>query len=55
MDKPCKTSYNQGYLDGLNAAALLCEIETKGKDSRFSPLIRKIAQKMLLKLEVKNG
>lgn len=43
--------YEKGYLDGLNAAALLCECETKGKDSRFAPMIRKIAQKMLLRLD----
>ena len=46
------TNYEQGYIDGLNAAAMLCEWESKGKESRFAPLIRSMAQKMILKLEM---
>ena len=52
------TDYEKGYLDGLNAAALCCEysngVDSK-KVSRMAERIRAVAQKMMLKLERKNG
>lgn len=55
MDKLDEKSYTKGYIDGLHAAALVCEARVTRGESRFAPLIRSIAQKMLLKLEAKNG
>lgn len=49
------TEYEQGYLEGLNAAAMLCEWETKGKDSRFAPMIRQMAMRLMLKLDTPQG
>lgn len=48
------TEREQGYIEGLNAAALLCEYHTKGKDSRFAPLIRQLAQKFMLTLDAQS-
>ena len=47
------TDYEKGYLDGLNAAAMACEWNTKGKTSRFSAIIRAMVQKYLLRIENK--
>jgi len=52
------TDYEKGYFDGLNAAALCCEysngVDSK-KVSRMAERIRAVAQKMMLKMERKNG
>lgn len=45
------TDYERGYIDGLQASALVCEWETKGRKSRLAEKILQVAQKMLLRLE----
>lgn len=58
MDNLDEKSYTKGYIDGLHAAAMCCEysngINSK-RVSRMAEKIRAMAQKMLLKLETKNG
>ena len=49
------TEHEKGYLEGLQAAALVCQYSAGDKTSHLSNKIMSLHNKTLLEIEAKNG
>lgn len=49
------TEHEKGYLEGLQAAALVCQENSRDRNSYLSDKIMALHNKKMLKIEVKNG